>query len=75
MNALTEGIITIALAGFTLAVISVLVSKKANTAADIQAAASGEGNIILAATSPVTGNAPTGSLAYPSNALGSTFGF
>jgi hypothetical protein len=75
MGAFAEGLITIALAGFVLAIISVLVSRNAQTPAVIQALASGEGNIILAGEAPVLGNAPQAVLSYPSNTLSQGFGF
>lgn len=71
MNALMEGVVTIALAIVGVAIISVLVSKKANTAGVIQAAASGFGNSLGVATAPVTGNSYNIDLSYPG---GSMFG-
>lgn len=65
MNSLTEGIITIALMIGGIALVSVLVSRNANTTGVIQAAASGFGNDIAVAQSPVTGNAPMINLNYP----------
>jgi hypothetical protein len=63
-------------------VVSVLVSRNAQTAGVIQASASGFGNDLLAATAPVTGASLGGSLAYPGsnynglspNTLGMGFG-
>jgi len=74
MNAFMEGLITIALAIVGLAVISVLVSKNANTTGVIQATASGFGNSIGAATAPVTGASNSYSYAYPSNDTSMGFG-
>jgi hypothetical protein len=74
MNAFTEGMITVALAIVGLGMVSVLVSRKANTTGVIQAAASGLGNTMGAAMSPVTGDNLPISLAYP-NSIGSQFGF
>jgi hypothetical protein len=75
MSSLTEGIFTVLLAGFTLAALALILSPKAQTASVAQSIFSGEGNVILAATSPVTGNAPAGSLGYPaSNTLSQGFG-
>ena len=75
MNAFMEGVITIALAVVGLAVISVLVSNRAQTAGVIQASASGFGNVLGVAESPVTGNSPSFSLAYPAaNSLSQGFG-
>jgi ABC-type phosphate transport system permease subunit len=66
---LMTGITTVVLGIIGLATIAVLVSKNAQTGNVIQAAASGLGNNIEAAVSPVTnaggfGNSPN--LAYPS---------
>lgn len=74
MNAFMEGVITIALAVIGLAIVSVLVSKNANTASDIQAAASGFNNALGVAESPVTGAKATLSLGYPS-ATSQSYGF
>lgn len=65
MNTLTEGIITIALMIGGIALASVLVSRNANTTGVIQAAASGFGNDIAVAQSPVTGNSFGINLSYP----------
>lgn len=74
-NSIVESISTIALAVIGLAIIAVLVSRKANTAGVIQAGASGLGNDIGAAMSPVTGANISYSLGYPSaNNLGYGFG-
>lgn len=65
MNTLTEGIITIALMIGGIALASVLVSRNANTSGVIQAAASGFGNDLAVAQSPVTGNRVSIDLGYP----------
>jgi hypothetical protein len=66
-----NGISGTLLAVFTLiigvAVVAVLVSQQAQTAAVIQAIGSAAGNAIGTAVSPVTGNSATLSLAYPSS--------
>lgn len=72
MNSLTEGIITIALMIGGIALASVLVSRNANTTGVVQAAASGFGNDIAVAQSPVTGANPGINLGYPAEA--SAFG-
>ena len=75
MNAFAEGIITIAIAVVGLAVVSVLVSPKAQTSSLVQSLASGFGNSIGVAESPVTGNNVSLSLGYPApNSLASSFG-
>lgn len=74
-NSVIESISTIALAVIGLAIISVLVSKNANTTGVIQAGASGLANNIGVAESPVTGAQMQFSLGYPSSTnLGAGFG-
>lgn len=70
MNAFIEGTITIALAVVGLAVISVLVSKNAQTSSVIQSLASGLGNNIGVAEAPVTGAGYTPTLSYPGSTTG-----
>jgi len=65
MNQFTEGLVTIALAVVGLGVLSVLVSRNANTVGVIQSSASGLGNLIGVAQSPVTGSAVHIDLSYP----------
>ena len=48
-----------------LAMVAILISQKAQTANVVQALASGGGNLISAATAPITGTTPT--LSYPSS--------
>lgn len=68
MNQITEMFVTIG-AGFVLvAIIALLVSKNSNTAAVIQATASGYGNILDVAVSPVTGATTAPNLSYPGGA-------
>ena len=55
MSNFWEGVVTIALAIVTLGMISVIVSKKAQTPAVIQAAGSAFSNALGVAESPVTG--------------------
>ena len=70
-----EQLTTIVLAIVGLAIISVLVSKKANTSGVIQASASGLANNIGVAQSPVTGTSLSLSLGYPSSSdFASAFG-
>lgn len=71
MRPFLEGIITIALAVIGLAAVAALISRKSNTAGVIQAAASGLGNTVGVALSPVTGSSPQFDLSYP----GGSFGF
>jgi len=68
MNTLTEAAVTIGLAVIGLAMVSVLVSRNANTSGVIQSAASGLGNVMGVAESPVTGAGIGYDLSYPSQA-------
>jgi hypothetical protein len=70
MNQIVEAGATIALAVVGLAGLSVVLSRNANTAQDIQAAASGFGNSIAVAQSPVTGNPVRIDLSYPGGGFG-----
>ena len=65
MNPLVEGLVTIAGLVVGLGMVSVLVSKNANTANVIQAGASGFGNTLGVAMSPVTGANYSINLGYP----------
>lgn len=66
-NTATEAIVTIVLAIVGLAVVSTLFSNKANTAGILQSAASGLGNDIAVAQSPVSGISVSPILSYPSS--------
>lgn len=75
MSSIMESITTILLAVVGLAIVAVLVSKKANTSGVIQAGASGFSNAIGVAAAPVSGASVGLSLGYPSsNDFGSSFG-
>lgn len=65
MHPAIEGLVTIAGLVVGLGMVSVLVSRNANTAGVIQAGASGFGNALGVAMSPVTGANIGFSLAYP----------
>jgi hypothetical protein len=65
MSSFTEMIVTIALGFMALAGLAVLISKNANTAQVIQAGASGFGNVLDVAISPVTGATVAPNLSYP----------
>jgi hypothetical protein len=67
MNAMVEAVVTIALAVIGLAIVSVLVSNKANTTSVVQSLASGFGNSLGVAESPVTGASATLNLSYPTS--------
>lgn len=70
MNAITESIVTVATLVVGVALLALIVSRRSNTAGVIQAAASGFGNVLNVAVSPVTGGSMTGNLSYPSMAQG-----
>ena len=75
MNALTEMLVTIGTAIVGVAILSVLVSRKSNTAGVIQAAGSAFGNSLGVAESPVSGTSLSLSLGYPSaNSFSAGFG-
>jgi hypothetical protein len=67
MNQLFETVTTIALAIVALGVVSVLVSKKAQTPQVIQASGSAFSNAMAVAESPVTGATYQVNLSYPSS--------
>lgn len=69
-NATTEAVVTIAVAITGVALLAVLVSKKSNTAAVIQAAGSAFGNSLGVAVAPVTGDKIPINLSYPSSGFG-----
>lgn len=75
MNTIVEAGLTIALAIIGLGLAATLVSKNAQTSNIIQSAASGLGNDIAVAQSPVTGTSVPINLGYPSsNSLINGFG-
>lgn len=75
MNSITEAIVTILLMIGGIALAAVLVSRNANTAGVIQAGASGFGNSLATAISPVTGAGVSPNLNYPSQPdFGAGFG-
>lgn len=70
MNAFTEGAATIILAVIGLAMVAALISRKSDTAKILQAGASGLGNVMGVALSPVTGSSPNFDLSYPGGGFG-----
>jgi hypothetical protein len=74
MNTLTEMIVTIATAIVGLGIVSVLVSKKSQTPAVIQASGSAFSNALGVAESPVTGATYQLDLTYPGTDLTGSFG-
>lgn len=73
MNSITEAIVTIVLMIGGIALVSVLVSRNANTSGVIRSAASALGNNIAVAQSPVTGVNVSPDLSY-GNDFGHGFG-
>jgi hypothetical protein len=67
MSQLTEMLLTIAMGVIGVATLAIIISKNSNTAGVIQAAASGFGNTLGVAVSPVTGSNVTLDLSYPSS--------
>jgi hypothetical protein len=75
VSQITEMLLTIAMGIIGVAILSVIVAKNSNTAGVIQAAASGFGNSLDVAISPVTGATTPPNLAYPgSSGIGSVMG-
>lgn len=76
MSHTSEMFLTIVTAIVGLALVSVLVSRNANTTGVVQAIASGLGNNIATAISPVTGADASPNLSYPGGgSFGNSFGF
>lgn len=75
MDKITEGIITVFTLIIGVAILSVLVSPKAKTSEVIQATASGFGNDLAVAESPVTGSPTNINLSYPSSGMFGGQGF
>lgn len=65
MSPIIEAVVTIALAIVGLAIVSVLVSGRAQTSSVVQSIASGFGNSLGVAEAPVTGTNLSLSLGYP----------
>lgn len=74
MNTITEMITTIAVAIVGVAMVAVLVSKKAQTPAVIQASGSAFSNALAVAESPVTGASYSINLSYPGTDFSGSFG-
>ena len=75
MSPFFETLTTIALAIVGLGVVSVLVSKKAQTPQVIQSAGSAFSNALGVAESPVTGASYQIDLSYPGQDMSGSFGF
>ena len=75
MSPFFETLTTIALAIVGLGVVSVLVSKKAQTPQVIQSAGSAFSNALGVAESPVTGASYQIDLSYPGTDMTGSFGF
>jgi hypothetical protein len=67
MDRVIEGFVTIAGLIAAIAIIALLVSPKATTSQVIQSIASGYGNNVAVAISPVTGTNVSPNLSYPSS--------
>jgi PRD1 phage membrane DNA delivery len=72
MSEIEKALTGIVTAIIGIAILSVIVSNKANTSGVIQSAASGFGNILAVATSPVSGTSVTPNLSYSGSSGGST---
>lgn len=70
MGEIGKAMTGIVMAVIGIAILSVIVSSKANTSGVIQSAASGLGNIIAVAVSPVSGSGVTPNLSYSSGSSG-----
>jgi hypothetical protein len=75
MSPFFETVATIALAIVGLGIVAVVVSRKAQTPAVIQAAGSAFGNALGVAESPVTGSGYSVNLSYPGSDLSGAFGY
>jgi hypothetical protein len=73
MDELTRSLTSIVAAIIGVAILAVIVSKSANTSGVVQSAASGIGNALAVAQSPVTGASVTPNLSY-ANSSGDTSG-
>jgi anti-sigma-K factor RskA len=74
MSQFWESLTTIAVAIVGLAIVAVVVSKKAQTPQVIQSAASGFNNALAVAGAPVTGTQITTDLTYPGSSMYNSFG-
>lgn len=74
MNNMTESLVSIAAAIIGVTILAVIVSKRSNTSGVIQAAASGFGNLLAVAVSPINANGVTPVLNYPGVGGGWTIG-
>lgn len=74
MSTFAEMVTTIALAIVTVAIVSVVVSKKAQTPQVIQASGSAFSNALAVAESPVTGATYHIDLSYPGQDFTGSFG-
>lgn len=62
---ITESIVSIAAAIIGVTILAVLVSKRSDTARVIQSAASGFGNVLATAVSPISDRSVAPNLSYP----------
>jgi len=75
MDKITEGVVTVLTLIIGVAILAILVSPKARTSQVIQATASGFGNDLAVAESPVTGAQTNINLSYPDSGMFGTQGF
>lgn len=75
MSPFFEGLITIALGFIVLGGFALAVSKNATTSQVIQSTASGFGNVLGVAESPVTGASISYNLTYPGTDQSGGFGY
>lgn len=70
MNSLTEALLTIVMGIIGVAILSTLVSKKANTSAVLAASGNAFSNSLATAMGGVTGYSPSGNSQYNINQFG-----
>lgn len=75
MTPFWEGIVTIAVGFLVVGGFALAVSKNATTSQVIQATASGFGNVLGVAESPVTGANISYNLTYPGTDMSGSFGY
>jgi len=70
MGNITEAVVTVLIAIIGVAILATLVSPKSRTTEVVQALASGFGNSLAVAQSPVTGNQVNIDTSYPAGSSG-----
>lgn len=69
MSHFWEMMLTVLTASAVVAIVALIVSRQSNTSGVVQSLASGWGNILSVAISPVTGKAATPNLSYPGDGV------